>query len=88
MRSGGATRGMWRILDEKDGTRLFSCSELRGGSPRQLLVVLKPNRSIHKRKDANCSSFHLRVFLGLWNPQGQRQTSILYIPRDNMRKQK
>jgi hypothetical protein len=33
-----------------------------------LLVVLKPNRIIHKCTDANCSSFHLRVFLGLSNP--------------------
>jgi hypothetical protein len=31
------------------------------------LVVLKPNRIIHKRTDANCSSFHLRVLLGLSN---------------------
>jgi hypothetical protein len=33
-----------------------------------LLAVLKPNRIICKRTDANCSSFHLRVFLGLSNP--------------------
>jgi hypothetical protein len=46
-------------------------------------VLLKPNRIIHKRTGANCSSFHLRVFLGLSNPQGQRQTSILSIPHDN-----
>jgi hypothetical protein len=32
-----------------------------------LLAVLKPNRIICKW-DANCSSFHLRVFLGLSNP--------------------
>jgi hypothetical protein len=32
-----------------------------------LLSVLKPNRLIYKRTDANCSSFHLRVFLGLSN---------------------
>jgi hypothetical protein len=37
-----------------------------------LLAVLKPNRIIHKCMDANYSSFHLRVFLGLSNPQGQR----------------
>jgi hypothetical protein len=37
-----------------------------------VLVVLKPNKIIRKRMDANCSSFHLRVFLGLSNPQGQR----------------
>jgi hypothetical protein len=53
-----------------------------------LLVVLKPNRLIHKRMDAKCSSFHLRVFLGLSNPQGQRQTSILSVLHDNLRKQK
>jgi hypothetical protein len=48
-----------------------------------LLVVLKPNKIIRKRTDANCGSFHLRVFLGLSNPQGQRQTSTFSIPRDN-----
>jgi hypothetical protein len=37
-----------------------------------LLAVLKPNRIICKRTDANCSSIHLRIFLGLSNPQGQR----------------
>jgi hypothetical protein len=52
-------------------------------APESLLVVLKPNRIFCKRTDANCSSFHLRVFLGLSNPQGQRQTSTLSIPRDN-----
>jgi hypothetical protein len=34
VRPGGAIRGMWRILDGKDESGLFSCSELRGGSPR------------------------------------------------------
>jgi hypothetical protein len=48
-----------------------------------LLAVLKPNRIIHKRTDANCSSFHLRVFLGLSNPWGQRQTSTISVLRDN-----
>jgi hypothetical protein len=48
-----------------------------------MLVVHKPNRIIQKRKDANCSSFHLRVFLGLSNAQGQRQTSTVSIPHDN-----
>jgi hypothetical protein len=47
------------------------------------LTVLKPNRIIHKRTDINCSSFHLIVFLGLSNPEGQRQTSTLSIPHDN-----
>jgi hypothetical protein len=46
---------------------------MRAGFPTgTLLAVHKPNRIIHKRTDANCSSFHLRVFLGLSNPQGQR----------------
>jgi hypothetical protein len=33
MRPGGAIRGLWRILDENDESGLFSCLELRGGSP-------------------------------------------------------
>jgi hypothetical protein len=33
--------------------------------------------------DANCRDFHQRVFLGLSNPQVQRQTSTISIPRDN-----
>jgi hypothetical protein len=32
MRPGWAIRGLWRILDGKDESGLFSCSELRGGS--------------------------------------------------------
>jgi hypothetical protein len=48
-----------------------------------LFAHLKPNRIIHKRMDANSSSFHQTVFLGLSNPQGQRQTSTLSIPCDN-----
>jgi hypothetical protein len=51
-------------------------------------VVLKPNRIISKRTDANCSSFHLRVFLGLSNSQGQRQSSTISIPRDNFGERK
>jgi hypothetical protein len=42
-----------------------------------VLAVFKPNKIIRKHTDGNCSSFHLRVFLELSNPQGQRQTSIL-----------
>jgi hypothetical protein len=53
-----------------------------------MLAVLKPNKIICKRRDANCSSFHLRVFLGLSNPQGQRQTSTLSIPHDNFGERK
>jgi hypothetical protein len=33
VRPGGATRGKWRILDEKDESGLMSDSELQGGSP-------------------------------------------------------
>jgi hypothetical protein len=55
---------------------------------RQVLAVLKPNRIIRKRTEANCSSFHLRVFLGLSNPQGQRQTTTISIPRDNFGERK
>jgi hypothetical protein len=51
-------------------------------------VVLKPNRIIHKRTDANCTNFHLRVFLWLSNSQGQRQTSTLSIPHDNFDERK
>jgi hypothetical protein len=53
-----------------------------------LLAALKPNRIIRKCMDANCSSFHLRVFLRLSNTQGQRQTSTLSIPRDNFGERK
>jgi hypothetical protein len=52
-------------------------------APESLLAVLKPNRIIRKRMNANCTSFHLRVYLGLSNPQGQRQTSTISITRDN-----
>jgi hypothetical protein len=57
-------------------------------SSYMLLAVLKPNRIIRKCIDANCSSFQLRVFLGLMNPQGQRQTSTLSIPHDNFGERK
>jgi hypothetical protein len=56
--------------------------------PSRVLAVLKPNRIMCKHTDANCSSFHLRVFLGLSNPQGQRQISTISIPRDNFRERK
>jgi hypothetical protein len=59
-----------------------------GTASESLLVVLKPNRIIRKHTDANCSSFHLRVFLGLSNPRGQRQTSTLSISRDNFGERK
>jgi hypothetical protein len=38
--------------------------------------------------DVNCSSFDLRVFLGLSNIQGQMQTITLSIPRDNIGERK
>jgi hypothetical protein len=56
--------------------------------PESLLAVLKPNRIIRKHTDANCSSFHLRVFLGLSNPLGQRQTSTISILCDNFGERK
>jgi hypothetical protein len=63
-------------------------SDSKSNQERMLLAVLKPNIIIHKRMNANCISFHLRVFLGLSNPQGQRQTSTIYIPRDNFGERK
>jgi hypothetical protein len=57
-------------------------------APESLLALLKPNRIIHKRMDGNCSIFHVRVFLGLSNPQGQRKTSTISIPRDNFGERK
>jgi hypothetical protein len=53
-----------------------------------VLAVLKPNRIIRKHTDANCSSFHPRVLLGLSNLQGQRQTSTISIPCDNFGERK
>jgi hypothetical protein len=41
-----------------------------------LLAVLKPNRIIRKRTDVNCSSFHLRVFLGLSNPRDRGRLAL------------
>jgi hypothetical protein len=61
---------------------------VKEGGLWQVLVVFKPNRIICKHTDANCSSFHLRVFLGSLNPQGQRQNSTLSIPHDNFGERK
>jgi hypothetical protein len=53
-------------------------TRFRGGCP--VLAVLKPNRIIHKHTNANCISFHLRVFLGLLNPR-DRGRLALYLYR-------
>jgi hypothetical protein len=66
-----------------NSSRLSQLTILQFPLRAPLLAVLKPNRIICKCTDANCSSFHLRVFLGLTNPQGQRQTSTISIPCDN-----
>jgi hypothetical protein len=41
-----------------------------------LLAVLKTNRIIRKHTDANYSSFHVRVFLGLSNPQDRGRLAL------------
>jgi hypothetical protein len=48
--------------------------------PESLLVVLKANRIICKSMDANYSSFHLRVLLGLLTPR-DRGRLALYLYR-------
>jgi hypothetical protein len=57
-------------MDQDKNTNLAQLSPAT--APESLLVVLKANRIIRKRTDTKYSSFHLRVFLGLSNPQGQR----------------
>jgi hypothetical protein len=57
--------GSYRVLNLETNTIVESCDVT-------LSAVLKPNRIIHKCTNANYSSFHLRVFLGLSNPQEQR----------------
>jgi hypothetical protein len=47
---------------------------------KKALAVLKPNKIIRNRTDASCSSFHLRVFLGLSNPR-DRGRLALYLYR-------
>jgi hypothetical protein len=70
------------FLDIKDG--LKKDTNLAQLSPattlESLLAVLKSNRIIRKRTDANCSNFHLRVFLGLSNPR-DRDRLTLYLYR-------
>jgi hypothetical protein len=47
----------------------FHFPDKHGQHHGPVLAVLKPNRIIRKRTDINCSSFNLRVFLGLSNPK-------------------
>jgi hypothetical protein len=63
-----------------------SCQSLF--SSRLIFCCGSVSRIVRKRADANCSSFHLRVFLGLSNRQGQRQTSTISIPPDNIGERK
>jgi hypothetical protein len=49
-------------------------------APKSWLAILKPNRIIRKRTNANCSSFRLRVFLGLSNPRDSGRLA-LYLYR-------
>jgi polyferredoxin len=53
-----------------------------------VLAVIKPNRITRKCTDANYSSFHLRVFLGLTNPLGHWQTSTISILCGNIGERK
>jgi hypothetical protein len=73
-------------MDKNKNTNLTQLSPAT--APESMLAVLTTNRIICNRTDVNCSSFHLRVFLGLSNPQGQRQTSTFSIPRDNFGERK
>jgi hypothetical protein len=73
-------------MDYNKNTNLAQLSPAT--APESLLIVHNPNRIIRKHTDANCSSFHLRVFLGLSNPHGERQTSTFSIPRDNFGERK
>jgi hypothetical protein len=41
-----------------------------------MFVVLKPNRIICMLTYANCSSFHLRVYLGLSNPMNRSRLAL------------
>jgi hypothetical protein len=52
------------------------CSYVWYGEYEPLLAVLKPNRIIRKRTDANYSSFHLIVFLRLSNPSDRGKLSL------------
>jgi hypothetical protein len=78
--AGGTWLRFWVVERRETHRRMRSMSVV--------LAILKPNRIIRKHMDVNYSSFHLRVFLGLSNLQGQRQTSTLSIPRDNFGERK
>jgi hypothetical protein len=58
---GGGGRGLAIDVFELSGGRSRTPDTTSQGT--RLLVVVKPNRIIRKNTDANCSSFHLRVFL-------------------------
>jgi hypothetical protein len=73
-------------MDSDENTNLAQLSPAL--APESLLAVLKPNRIIPKCTDATCNNFHLRVFIGLSNPLGQRQTSTLSISHDNFGERK
>jgi hypothetical protein len=51
----------------REAARLLAC-----GGPSRAGGVHRAVRDRAIRPDANCSSFHLRMFLGLLNPQEQR----------------
>jgi hypothetical protein len=77
-----------QVLESSVTVAIVSLFSLGESGPSPKLVVLKPNRIIFKHIDANCTSFHLRVFLGLSNPQGQRQVSTISKPCDNFGERK
>jgi hypothetical protein len=62
-RSGGATRGKWRILDGKVESGLMSNSELQGGSPR--LCRLRTDRLAPVNKIELCTDAY-EIY---WVPQ-------------------
>jgi hypothetical protein len=76
-----------KILQEQSFSN-YAQEDLSIVTLKPLLAVLKKNRIIHKHTYANYSSFHLKVFLGLSNPQGQRQTSTISVPCDNFGERK
>jgi hypothetical protein len=73
-------------MDYDKGTNLAQQSPAT--APKSLLVVLKPNRIIRKRTDANCSSFHLRVFLGLSNLRNRGRLALYPYHMTTLMKEK